>query len=171
MGEISGEVIDDEFKLMSYIKSLNVAKENYQKLKDALYEAQENGYGVVIPNEQDLNLSNPEVVKRGKRYGVKIKANTSCMHLIKINLDAEVSPISGTQKQCEDFAEFIKSEYEENPDKVWGTKVFGKPLSNLVCDEIANKINGMKSETKNKMRRTVTKIVNEGRGGVICILL
>ncbi|MBO5927107.1 MAG: stage IV sporulation protein A [Clostridia bacterium] len=171
ISDLSNEEIVDEFSLMGYIKELNVAKENYRKLKRGLFEVDENGYGIVVPEECDMRLSDPEVVKRGGRYGVKIKANTSCMHLIKINLDAEVSPISGTEKQCKDFAEFIKAEYDKNPEKVWKTDVFGKPLASLVSDEIVHKINGMKDNTKNKMRKTVTKIVNEGRGGVICILL
>ncbi len=171
ISDLSKEDIVDEFALMNYIKELNIAKENYKKLKEGLFEVDENGYGIVVPKESDMTLSNPEVVKRGGRYGVKIKANTSCMHLIKINLDAEVSPISGTEKQCKDFAEFIKSEYEENPQKVWNTDVFGKPLSALVTDEIIGKINGMKDNTKNKMRKTVTKIVNEGKGNIICLLI
>ena len=171
ISDLSKENITDEFALMGYIKELNTAKENYRKLKEGLFQVDENGYGIVVPEECDITLKDPEVIKRGGRYGVKIKANTSCMHLIKINLDAEVSPISGTEKQCKDFAEFIKSEYQENPEKVWKTDVFGKPLSSVVSDEIVHKINSMKENTKNKMRKTVTKIVNEGRGGVICILL
>ncbi|MBR2376761.1 MAG: stage IV sporulation protein A [Clostridia bacterium] len=171
ISDLSSEEIVDEFALMNYIKELNVAKENYKKLKEGLFEVDENGYGIVVPEECDMSLSDPEVVKHGNRFGVKIKANTSCMHLIKINLDAEVSPISGTEKQCKDFADFIKTEYAQNPDKVWKTDVFGKPLSSLVSDEIINKINSMKDNTKTKMRKTVTKIVNDGKGKVICILL
>ncbi len=171
LSELGGDSINDEFELMRYVKELNVAKENYRKLKCALSQVDENGYGIVIPSENEMSLSEPEVIKRGGLHGVKLKANTSCMHLIKINLDAEVSPISGTEKQCKDFADFIKSEYQENPSKVWNTDVFGKPLSSLVSDEIASKINGMKDGIKSKMRKTVTKIVNEGKGNVICILL
>ena len=169
--EMAGEEINDEFMLMKYIKELALAKQSYEKTKNALSEVYENGYGIVIPNDKDMALQNPEVVKQGGRYGVKIKATTECMHFIKVNLDAEVSPISGTQKQCTDFAEFIQKEYEENPEKVWNTNVFGKKLSTLVNEEIIAKINSMKDETKNKMRKTVTRIVNEGKGGVICILL
>lgn len=171
ISNLSGEEIVDELGLMEYVKELNEAKENYRKLKNGLLEAYENGYGIVIPEERDMTLKEPEVIKQGGRYGVKIKANTSCMHLLKINLDAEVSPISGTEQQCKDFAEFIKTEYDVNPEKVWQTNVFGKPLSNLVSDEMLGKINAMKNQTKDKMRRTVTRIVNEGKGGVICILL
>ena len=171
LSELSGDNIGGEFELMSYVKELNVAKENYRKLKQALLQVDENGYGIVIPSESEMTLSDPEVVKRGGLHGVKLKANTSCMHLIKVNLDAEVSPISGTEKQCNDFAEFIKSEYQENPTKVWNTDVFGKPLSSLVSDEIVGKISGMKDGIKTKMRKTVTKIVNEGKGNVICIVI
>ena len=171
LSEISGDKIENDFELISYVKELCVAKDNYRKLKSALSEVDENGYGIVIPENSDMELNEPEVVKQGGRYGVKLKANTSCMHLMKIGLSADVSPISGTEKQCRDFAEFLKSEYQENPEKVWKTDVFGKQLSSLVSDEILSKITSMKSETKNKMRKTVTRIVNEGRGGVICILL
>lgn len=171
LSEFACEDINSELSIISYVKGLKDAKENYKKLKDALYEAQEKGYGIVIPEESDMALKEPEVIRQGGRYGVKLKANTSCLHLIKVNLDAEVSPISGTEKQCKDFADFIKEEYEENPDNVWKTDVFGKPLSYLVTDEIAEKISSMKSATKNKMRKTVTKIVNEGKGRVICIVI
>ncbi len=171
LSQMAQDNIQDEYSLMSYIKELSIAKKNYEKLKNALSEVDENGYGIVVPADSDMTLQNPEVVKQGGRYGVKIKATTECMHLIKINLDAEVSPISGTQKQCTDFADFIKNEYEDNADKVWNTNVFGKKLSTLVSEEIASKISCMKNETKNKMRKTVTRIVNEGKGGVICILL
>jgi stage IV sporulation protein A len=156
---------------MSYVKELKTAKENYRKLKTALSEAQDNGYGVVIPENQDVELLDPEVVKQNGRYGVKIKATTSCMHLLKIGVSADVSPISGTLEQCKEFAEFLKTEYQENPEKVWKTDVFGKPLSTLVCDEIVSKISSMKDGTKNKMRKTVTKIVNEGKQNLICIVL
>ncbi len=171
LSEMAGEEINDEFALMKYVKELSLAKQSYEKTKIALGEVYESGYGIVVPSDSDMTLQNPEVVKQGGRYGVKIKATTECMHFIKINLDAEVSPISGTHKQCTDFAEFIQKEYEENPDKVWNTNVFGKKLSTLVNEEIISKINSMKNETKNKMRKTVTRIVNEGKGGVICILL
>ena len=171
LSELSGDNIANDFELISYVKELCVAKNNYRKLKNALSEVDENGYGIVIPENCDFTLNEPEVIKQGGRHGVKIKASTSCMHLLKIGLSAEVSPISGTEKQCKDFAEYLKEEYEQNPQKVWKTDVFGKPLSALVEEEIISKITSMRQDTKNKMRKTVTRIVNEGKGGVICILL
>lgn len=171
LSELSGDEIQDEYKLMSYIKELNVAKENYRKLKSALYEVNENGYGIVVPGDGEMSLADPEVVRSSGRYGVKLKATSSCMHLIKINLDAEVTPIYGTKQQCVDYAEFIKSEYEKDAEKVWNSNVFGKPLSSIVSGEIASKIGSMKNQTKEKMRKTVTRIINQGKGGVICILL
>lgn len=171
LSELTGDEINSEYKLMTYVKELNEAKNNYRKLKNALSEVNENGYGIVVPGDGEMTLKEPEVVRQGGRYGVKLKAESSCMHLIKINLDAEVTPVYGTKQQCDDYAEFIKSEYENDADKVWNTNVFGKPLSYIVSSEIANKINSMKEETKGKMKRTVTKIINEGKGNVICILI
>ena len=171
LSQISGDKIESDYELISYVKELCVAKNNYRKLKSALSEVDEGGYGIVIPENCDMTLSEPEVIRQGGRYGVKIKANTSCMHLLKIGLSADVSPISGTEKQCRDFAEFLKNEYQENPEKVWKTDVFGKQLCSLVSEEIMQKIGSMRQDTKNKMRKTVTRIVNEGKGGVICILL
>lgn len=171
LSDLCGDEISDEFALMSYVKELKTAKENYRKLKCALEQVDENGYGIVIPENQDVELLDPEVIKQNGRYGVKIKATTSCMHLMKIGVSADVSPLSGTQEQCKEFAEFLKTEYQENPQKVWKTDVFGKPLSTLVCSEIESKINSMKDGTKNKMRKTVTKIVNEGKANLICIVI
>lgn len=171
ISDLCGEDVEDEFKLISYVKNLKTAKDNYKKLKDALEQVKDNGYGIVIPEQCDMKLCKPEVVRQGGRYGVKIKADTSCMHLLSINVDAEVSPISGTKKQCGDFANFLQEEYEKCPENVWKTNVFGKPLYTLISEEIVNKISCMKEQTKAKMRKTVTRIVNEGRGGVICILL
>lgn len=171
LSEVAGEDITEEYNLMSYVKKLNVAKNSYEKLKSALGEVDDDGYGVVVPVGREMSLGEPKVVKQGGRYGVKLKANTSCMHLIKVDVDAEVSPVYGTEKQCKDFADYIKEEYDNNPEAVWNTSFFGKPLYKLVEDEITSKVTCMKQDTKNKMRRTVTRIVNEGRGGVICILL
>ncbi len=171
LSEVAGDEIDGEYKLMSYVKELNEAKNNYRKLKSALMEVDENGYGIVVPSDSEMTLKEPEIIRQGGRYGVKLKAGSSCMHLIKINLDAEVTPIYGTKQQCGDYAEFIKEEYKKDAQKVWDTNVFGKPLSSIVSNEIASKIHSMKEETKSKMKKTVTKIINERKGNVICILI
>ena len=171
LSELSGEEIDNEYKLMSYVKELNVAKNNYRKLKNALSEVDENGYGIVVPTDSEMVLKEPEVVRHGGRYGVKLKAGSSCMHLIKINLDAEVTPVYGTKTQCVEYAEFIKNEYQTDAEKVWNSSVFGKPLSTLISSEIAHKISSMKNETKLKMQKTVTKIINDGKGNILCILI
>ena len=171
LSELSSVEITDELALAKYIKELTIAKDNYEKLKSALSEVEENGYGVAIPSDSEMILKEPEVIKTGGRYGVKLKAGSSCMHLIKINLDASVTPIYGTKKQCEDYAEFIKEEYNIDKNKVWNTTVFGKPLSSLIQNEIARKIYSMKDETKTKMKKTVNKIVNDGKGGILCILI
>ena len=171
LSELAGEEITDEYKLTSYIKELTHAKNNYRKLKTALTEVDDGGYGIVVPNDSEMVLKDPEVIRSGGRYGVKLKAGSNCMHLIKINLDAEVTPIYGTKQQCVDYAEFIKNEYQLDPEKVWNLSVFGKPLSKIISSELTNKISAMKNETKLKMQKTVTKIVNDGKGGILFVLL
>ena len=141
------------------------------QLKDALTEAEENGYGIVIPTDSEIELKDPEVVRYGSRYGVKLKAGSSCTHIIKINLDADVTPLYGTKEQCAEYADYIKNEYQLDAEKVWNTTVFGKPLSTLIAGEIAHKVSSMKEETKVKMKKTITKIVNDGKGNILCILI
>lgn len=171
LSSLSGDEICDEFALMSYVKELKTAKESYKKFKNAILEADEFGYGVVVPKDCEMEISSPEIVRRGNRFSVKIKANSYCTHLIKIGVSADVSPISGTEKQCKDFVEYLNSQYEQDPEKVWNTDIFGKSLKSLVEEEITGKINSMKPEIKNKMRKTVTKIVNDGRGGLLFIVI
>ena len=171
LSELAGEEIDCDYKLMSYVKELNVAKNNYRKLKNALSEVDANGYGIVVPTDSEMVLKDPEVVRYGGRYGVKLKATSSSMHLIKTNLDADVTPLYGTKEQCTEYAEYIKNEYQTDADKVWNTTVFGKPLSSLISSEIAHKVSSMKDETKAKMKKTVTKIINDGKGNILCILI
>jgi stage IV sporulation protein A len=171
LSELAGDEIDGEYKLMSFIKELSVAKQNYNKLKNALLEVNDNGYGIVVPSENEMILQDPEVVRYGSRYGVKLKAGSNCMHLIKINLDAEVTPVYGTKQQCTDYADFIKNQYAVEPEKVWNSSVFGKPLSSIIASELQNKVASMKEETKAKMKKTVTKIINEKKATVFCILI
>ncbi|MBO5713775.1 MAG: hypothetical protein J6R88_06260, partial [Clostridia bacterium] len=125
LSELAGEEIDCDYKLMSYVKELNVAKNNYRKLKNALSEVDANGYGIVVPTDSEMVLKDPEVVRYGGRYGVKLKATSSSMHLIKTNLDADVTPLYGTKEQCTEYAEYIKNEYQTDADKVWNNTVFG----------------------------------------------
>lgn len=166
-----GEDIKDEFSLVSYVKGLTEAKRCYEKVKDTLPIIEEIGYGIVNPSLEEMEISEPELVRQGGRYGVKINAKSYSYHIMKIGLDSSVSPLVGTKKQCEDFLEYLKAEGEKDKENMLKVNIFGKPLSEIVKEEMSGKLGSMPENARNKMKRTVTRIVNEGKGGVICILL
>ena len=163
--------INSDYQLISYIKELTYAKNEYDKVKEALESVNETGYGVVCPKTDDIVIEEPILTKQGGKYGVKIKAKAPSLHIMKIDIDTEVSPIVGTQNQSEDLIKFLKEEQENNPNGIWETNLFGKSLQSLINDGVNTKIVTMPKEAQKKMRRTLTRIVNEGKGGIICILL
>ena len=166
-----GEDIRGEYDLMRYCKELTTAKKEYGKLKEALIEAEETGYGVVVPRAEDMKLDEPVSVRRNGGYGVKIRATAPSLHIMRVDVSTEISPIVGSEQQSREMAEFLKTSYETDPSSVWETDLLGKSLRSMVSDGLEGKISSMPPETRNKMRKTVTRIVNEGRGGVFCILL
>ena len=157
--------------MISYIKQLTEAKTQYDKFKDALTQVDQTGYGVVYPTLEDMKLEEPQIVKQGGRCGIKLKASAPSLHLMKVDINTEVNPIVGSEQQSEELVKNLLSEYENDPKKLWETKMFGKSLSSLVNDGLQNKLVSMPAEVQKKMRRTLGRIVNEGKGGVICILL
>ncbi|MBQ2701946.1 MAG: stage IV sporulation protein A, partial [Clostridia bacterium] len=140
------------------------------KIKDAFSEAEKNGYGIVYPGEEDYTLEKPKLVKKGSGYGVRFKANASSYHIVKVDVSGLVSPIIGTKQQGEEFVEDTLKTYEEGEEQVWETNIFGKSLRSLVGDELSGKTNAMPIELRRKMRRTMTRIVNDGKGNLFCIL-
>ena len=163
--------ITDDFTLISYMKQLSVAKKEYDKISSALEQVKQTGYGVVEPNLDDMELENPKIVKQGGKFGVKLKATAPSLHIMKVDIETEINPIVGTEQQSEDLVKYLSTEFENSPEKLWETNMFGKSLSSLVKDGISSKITSMPTEVQNKMRKTLRRIVNEGKGGVICILL
>ncbi len=171
ISEMCNEDIQDDYAMMSYAKNLAKAKKEYDRLKDALASVDENGYGVVIPNREDMKLGEPVIVKRGQNSGVKLTASAPCLHIMKVNVETEVMPaVSGSEMNSE-FANNLLAKYEENPALLWDTNMFGKSLTDLAHDGIMNKIMTYPNEAKVKMGKTVQKITNEGKGGILCILL
>lgn len=166
-----GHEIPDDFTLMSYVRFLKKAETEYSKLKNALDEVYETGYGVVSPTNDDIVVEEPEMFKQGGQYGIKIKASAPSLHLIKVDVRTEVSPIIGTEQQSGRFIDDMLDKYENDRAALLSTNVFGRTLNDLMADGLSVKINEMPDEAKTKMRRTITKIVNEGKGGVLCILL
>lgn len=166
-----GAEIEDDFKLVSYIKELAIAKLEYDKIKSALEEVRTTGYGIVQPRREDLELGEPEIFKQGNRYGVKIKASAPSLHIMKVDVETEVTPIVGNEEQSQDLANNLVKQFEEDPNSIWETNILGKSLYSLVGDNINSKIVLMPVEAQRKMRKTLSRIVNEGKGGVLCILL
>jgi len=166
-----GFAINDDYELVSYIKSLAVAKVEYDKLKNALEEVEQTGYGIVVPNKSEYTLEQPEVVKQGSKYGVKIKASAPSLHIIKVDVETEVTPLVGSEQQSQDLVEYLNDQFESSPDQIWNTNLLGKSLSSLVDENISAKIVMMPEDAQRKMKKTLGRIINEGKGGVLCILL
>ena len=166
-----GEEINDDYQLISYIKDFSESKKRFAKIKEALSEAEQNGYGVVLPTIDEMNLEEPVLVKQGGKYGVKLKASAPSLHIMKVDVCTEVAPIVGTEKQGEDLINYIMTKFEDNPAGIWETNMFGKSLHDLVNEGLAGKLNAMPKDAQGKMRKTLTRIVNENKGGLICILL
>lgn len=171
LSEECGCDILNDYHLISYVKQLTEAKVQYEKFKDALEQVKQTGYGVVYPSLDDMKLEQPQIVKQGGRFGVKLKASAPSLHLMQVDINTEVNPIVGTEQQSEDLVKYLLSEFDNDPAKIWETKMFGKSLSSLVNEGLQNKLVSMPTEVQRKMRKTLGRIVNEGKGGVICILL
>ncbi len=166
-----GFEIKDDFELVSYIKDLATAKIEYDKLKTALTEVEESGYGIVVPKQEDFVLQEPEVVKQGNRFGVKIKATAPSLHIIKVDVETEMTPLVGSETQSQDLVNYLNEQFENNKEKIWETNLLGKSLSSMVGENISSKIVMMPTDAQRKMRKTLGRIINEGKGGVLCILL
>ena len=166
-----GVALEDDYKLLSYVRRAKVAEDEYSKLKNALDDVREYGYGIVQPTEDEMTLDEPSVFKQGNRFGVKLRATAPSLHIMKVDVECEVSPILGTDRQGEDMANYLMSEFETNPAGIWDMDMFGKSMNSLVRENLAKKLQAVPDEARVKMRKTLGRIVNEGKGGVICILL
>lgn len=171
LGEQCGVEIGNDFALMSYVASLSEAKRLYDRVGQAFREAQEYGYGIVPPDDQEMNLSEPKVVKKSGRVGVNLHADAPSYHIIRVDLSGEVRPALGNEEQSQAFVQTLAEGMSSEPEKAWNTNMFGKTLKEMLGEELYHKNHSMAENVQKKMRKTVTRIVNEGKGGVICILL
>ncbi|RQD74623.1 MAG: stage IV sporulation protein A [Candidatus Syntrophonatronum acetioxidans] len=171
LSEICGETIEDKADLLRIMKEYSLAKREYDKLAEALEDVREGGYGIVPPVLEEMVLNEPEIFKQGNRFGVRLKASAPSLHLIKVDVISEFSPIVGSEKQSEDLVNFLMEEYEENPEKIWESNIFGKSLHALVRDGISGKLSNMPPNAQEKLQETLSKIINEGSGGLIAIIL
>lgn len=171
IGEECGCEIKDDFHLMMLMKDFVGAKREYDRISDALNSMRSTGYGIVAPNMDEMELMEPEIVQQGNRFGVRLKARASGMHLIRVDIDSEVAPLVGTEEQSEEFAAYLMDTFENNPAQIWDTNIFGKPLYDLVREGMNNKIGRMPENVQHKLQNTLQKIVNHGCNGLICIML
>ncbi len=169
--ETTGTEINSEFELISTIKLLSEAKREYDKIKNALDEVNKKGYGIVTPSVEDMVLEPPEVLKQGSRYGIKIKAEAPGIHLIKTNIKTAVAPIVGSEEQSKELVGYLESRYDTDPESIWDYSIFGRTLKELITDDLNTKLMRLSEDTQFKFKESLQKIINEGNGGIICILL
>ena len=171
LSEMTGVEVTNEGDLFAIISDLSKTKKEYDKISYALEEAKATGYGIVTPSIDELVLEEPEMVKQGSRYGVKLKATAPSLHLIRANIETEVSPIVGSEKQSEELVNYLLSSFENNPKEIWNSNIFGKSLHELVNEGLQTKLSKMPEDAQAKIQETLERIVNEGSGGLICIIL
>lgn len=171
ISEQCGAEIRDDYELISCLKDLTHAKQKYDKISSALSQVEDTGYGIVIPSINEMELMEPEIVKQGGKCGVKLKAKAPSLHIMKVNVETEVSPIMGGYSQSEDLAKYLLQEFENNPQGIWQTNMFGKSLESLVNEGLNAKLHAMPENLQAKLCKTLSRIVNEGKGGILCILL
>ena len=169
--EKSGFKIDGDYQLLNLVTRLSKVKNEYDKIESALYDAKTKGYGVVAPSLDELSLEEPEIIKQGKQYGVKLRANAPSLHIIKADISTEVSPIVGNQNQGEEMVKYLLDEFEQNPSEIWESNMFGKSLNDLVKEQLQSKLYTMPEEIRVKIQKTLQKIINEGSMNIITILL
>ena len=146
-------------------------KDDFSKVNNAVDAVKQKGYGVVLPSRDEITLEEPEIIRNGTKFGVKIKAAAPSIHFIKSNIYTEISPIVGSEEQAEDLIKFIKENGKENADGIWETNIFGKTIEQIVNEGIRAKIDKLSDETQSKMQDTLQKITNDSKGGVICIII
>lgn len=169
--EISGIEVKEEGDLFGIVAELAQSKRSYDKIALALQDVKRKGYGIVTPDMEDLSLEEPEIVKQGSKFGVRLRAHAPSLHIIKANIETEVSPLVGSEKQSEDLVNYLMKEFEGDPTQIWQSNIFGKSLHELVNEGLQNKLYKMPEDAQCKLQETLERIINEGSGGLICIIL
>lgn len=169
LSEITGVTINNQLQLIKLVKEMAEKRRSYEKVNDAINNVRNTGYGIVTPEKEDIVLENPELIKQGNKFGVKIKATAPSIHFVKANILTEISPIIGEESQAKDLIDFINN--KEDEQDIWETNIFGKSIGQIVDEGITNKINNLTEDTRSRMQGTIEKITNDQSRGVICILL
>lgn len=171
ISERSGLDVADDGDVMALLTELGSVKGEYEKVAKALDDAKTTGYGIVMPSVEELNLEDPEIVKQGGRYGVRMKASAPSIHMIRADVETTVSPIVGNEKQSEDMVNYLLQEFEGDTSKIWQSNIFGRSFHEIVGEDLQAKLKRMPDDAQVKLRQTLERIINEGGGGLICIIL
>jgi stage IV sporulation protein A len=169
--EIIGDAINDRGKFIELLQSSKLAKRNFDQYKAALDEVKTTGYGIAIPQEEEMIIDTPEVIRQGSRYGIRLRAIAPSIHMIKVEVESAFEPIIGSEEQSKKLLEKIMADYEENPEAIWRSEIFGRSLSEVVNDGIKAKLYLLPDSIQYKLRESLEKIVNKGRGGIIAFIL
>ena len=156
---------------MSTLMELAKMSKEYRRVKDALDEVEATGYGIVMPQIEEMTLEEPEIVHQGGRYGVRLRASAPSIHMMRADINTEISPIVGSEKQSEDLVMYLLREFEQDPIKIWDSNIFGKSLHELVNEGLHTKLARMPADARMKMQETIERVINEGCSGLICIIL
>ena len=167
----TGQEINDDYSLMKFVCRLARSYKEYEGIRLAMEQVQDEGYGVVTPSIDQMEMCKPELVKKGNQYGVKIKAGAPSYHIVRVDVETEISPTIGSAQQTQELVKSMLNEYENDKNSIWQTNMFGMSVGSLVKDDLQIKLGNIPIDTRKKLRKTMTRIVNEGKGGVLCILL
>ncbi len=171
LSDYVGLPIEGEYQLMQTLSSLAKMKQEYEKVQNAISQVRLRGYGVVTPERSEIMLDEPQVIKHGNKYGVKMKAEAPSINMIKAHIETEIAPIVGSQQQAEDLITYIKQNARESEDGIWNTNIFGKSIQQIVEDGIQAKVSQVTEDCQMKLQDTLQKIINDSNGGMICIII
>lgn len=171
LGETTGIEIESESDLMPLLMELNDIKKKYSRLAPALAEVEATGYGIVMPDPEEMTLEEPKIIKQGGKYGVKLKASAPSIHMMRANINTAVSPIVGTEKQSEELVMYLLDGFDDDPKKIWQSNIFGKSLNELVNEGLHNKLYKMPVDARMKLQETLERVINDGCSGLICFIL
>ena len=171
LGEKTGLEIEDEGALLDTLMELSAMRADFEKVRKAYEDVNETGYGIVMPTMEELTLEEPEIIKQGGKYGIRLRACAPSVHMLKTEIKTEITPIVGSEQQSEELVTYLLKEFEEAPSKIWESNIFGKSLHELVNEGLHNKLYRMPADARNKLKETIERIINEGCNGLICIIL
>ena len=169
--EVSGVEVAGLHDILKNTKEFAFAKKEYDKLECALGDVKEKGYGMVTPTMEDMVLEEPEMTKKGGSFCVRLKASAPTLHIIRSDVTTEITPLMGSEKQCEDLVRYMSDKFEQNPQAMWEYDIFGKSLHDLVRENMEGKLQKMPENVQHKLQEAVRRITNDGSGGLICIII